>query len=755
MGAADQSEGACSSKGRRVAVIGAGVAGLTAAHELAVRGFEVTVFEQGGGDAIGGKARSFMVEVPKQPAHKATDLTIDRLVPATSGPSTGGGHKAVRLPAEHGFRFFPGFYRYVIDSMERTPDGRGKTAADHLVSLAEATIGRSGSNGAKARRVSIPLPTQHGRPRWTAVAATLGASVAMPDLQGRQWIQFGRDSLSFAASLARVITSGEERYWGELEARSWSEYIATYRMHKESQALFGTGLTRTFVATQAEAMSARTGATILLQLLYDIGFPERHPTAGPVAADRVLDGPTSDVWLTPWRTYLETAVASSGPPAWEKHTPVAFTTSTRVVQVHVDEAGVVTGIDTDDGPKPPSDGVDEQPAPEDGAVDDGAEPNPCAPDSVHREDFDWYVLAVPAEGVMELLVRSPSLALGAPKLRGVFSLEAAWMNGVLFYLRKKVSRFPAGHVICLDSPWALTVVDQTQAWDTATAKALVRDHGFETLLSVDVSNWDAPGLYHHIPARFRQPLGTSVRKEVWRQLRDHFPDLPKETPPGVVDPGVTIGGQPLRNLIAQSASVSATHTVGDLKDMSEGDQRDLRDLVAANAASSATHRVDDLRDATEADLRASNAEPLLVNTVGSWDHRPQVDVDLRNLFIAGDYVQSSTDFASMEAANESARLAVDHICKRATCAGHIPVTGYDEVGSAVELDRHRPYESGLVEPEAPWFARPRDKARRFDERVAYPLGWKAPLWAPLAGWVIGGGVDAFKAARKRRLKGSG
>src|SRR3569623_2295814 len=70
----------------RVAVLGGGVAGLTAAHELAERGFEVTVYEAR--ERLGGKARSF------------------------PGPGAD-------LPAEHGFRFFPGFYKHVPDTMRR------------------------------------------------------------------------------------------------------------------------------------------------------------------------------------------------------------------------------------------------------------------------------------------------------------------------------------------------------------------------------------------------------------------------------------------------------------------------------------------------------------------------------------------------------------------------------------------------------------------------------------------------------------
>src|SRR5829696_6726206 len=75
-----------------VAVLGGGVAGLTAAHELAERGFSVTVYEAR--DRLGGKARSLPV------------------------PGSGTGVRA-DLPAEHGFRFFPGFYKHVPDTMRR------------------------------------------------------------------------------------------------------------------------------------------------------------------------------------------------------------------------------------------------------------------------------------------------------------------------------------------------------------------------------------------------------------------------------------------------------------------------------------------------------------------------------------------------------------------------------------------------------------------------------------------------------------
>src|SRR4029079_11201081 len=78
---------------KRVAVLGGGMAGLTVAHELVERGFEVTVYER---NVLGGKGRSIPV----------------------AGTAAGGRRD---LPGEHGFRFFPGFYHHVPDSMRRIP----------------------------------------------------------------------------------------------------------------------------------------------------------------------------------------------------------------------------------------------------------------------------------------------------------------------------------------------------------------------------------------------------------------------------------------------------------------------------------------------------------------------------------------------------------------------------------------------------------------------------------------------------------
>ena len=57
----------------------------------------------------------------------------------------------------------------------------------------------------------------------------------------------------------------------------------------------------------------------------------------------------------------------------------------------------------------------------------------------------------------------------------------------------------------------------------------------------------------------------------------------------------------------------------------------------------------------------TNAEPLLINHVGSLALRPEAHTEIGNLFLAADDVRTYTDLATMEAANEAARRATNAI----------------------------------------------------------------------------------------------
>ncbi|GGU11341.1 hypothetical protein GCM10010244_42050 [Streptomyces coeruleorubidus] len=54
-----------------------------------------------------------------------------------------------------------------------------------------------------------------------------------------------------------------------------------------------------------------------------------------------------------------------------------------------------------------------------------------------------------------------------------------------------------------------------------------------------------------------------------------------------------------------------------------------------------------------------NREQLLVHPTGTLGNRPTARTKVPNFFLAGDYVRTDVDLASMEGANESARHAVN------------------------------------------------------------------------------------------------
>jgi uncharacterized protein with NAD-binding domain and iron-sulfur cluster len=177
------------------------------------------------------------------------------------------------------------------------------------------------------------------------------------------------------------------------------------------------------------------------------------------------------------------------------------------------------------------------------------------------------------------------------------------MNGIQFYLGRDVP-LVHGHAIYLDSPWALTSVSQRQFW-TGIDLSRYGDGRVRGILSVDISDWEAPGVVLGKPAR--ECTAGEIKEEVWTQLKQHLND----SGPALID----------------DADVLAWFLDPDIEFPNPGN--------------------------------ATNAEPLLINTSGSLQYRPEAQVELENLFVASDYVRTYTDIACMEAANEAARRAVN------------------------------------------------------------------------------------------------
>ena len=261
-----------------VAVLGGGVAGLSAAHELAERGFAVHVYERK--PVLGGKARS--IDVPN---------------------SGGNGRKP--LPGEHGFRFFPGFYKHVTDTMRRIPYGAHGSTFDNLSVATRFLLARAGQTELTwvAR---YPSNLEDFRAFLVEMLTPLGVPL---------------DELTFFISrLLIVATSCPERRLAEYERIPWWDFIAAARMSKAYQSDLGQGLTRSLVAMRAEESSTRTVGTTQLQLLYGLISPDH-------VFDRLLSGPTNDVWIYPWTQHLEKL-------------GVTFHRGARVTGIETDEAGL-------------------------------------------------------------------------------------------------------------------------------------------------------------------------------------------------------------------------------------------------------------------------------------------------------------------------------------------------------------------------------------------------------------------------------
>ena len=180
------------------------------------------------------------------------------------------------------------------------------------------------------------------------------------------------------------------------------------------------------------------------------------------------------------------------------------------------------------------------------------------------------------------------------------------MNGIQFFLGTDVPIAP-GHTIYLDSPWALTSVSQKQFWPTVDLSTR-GDGTVRGIVSVDISDFFAEGMNGK---RAVDCTRDEIAIEVWEQLKRSLNTAGKEV----------------------------------LKDAN------LRYWFLDP----------DIVDEPGSPLRRTNTEPLLVNYVDTWRLRPDATTTIPNLFIASDYVRTYTDLATMEAANEAARRAVNGI----------------------------------------------------------------------------------------------
>lgn len=411
---------------KTIAILGGGVAGLTAAQELAERGFRVTVFERE--EIFGGKARS--LHVP--------DTSVDGRRP---------------LPGEHGFRFFPGFYRHIDDTMRRIPFGQNERGvADNMVPATEALLARANGDELVMPAHVPDTPEDIEKLIDAAFGNQLGFSAS--------------ETIYFARRMFTFLTSCDERRLNEFDRVSWWDFISAEQHSTGYQRFLGQGITRSLVAMKAEISSTRTIATIYTQMMANLFSPFEW-------SDRLLDGPTNDVWIDPWVDYLD-------------QLGVDLRLGARIDSIECDGERC-TGVQvTEDG-------------------------------QTRTVDADHYIAALPVEAIKPLL--TPELLEAAPQLAGVHNLETRWMNGIQYFLDQDVP-LVRGHGIFLDSPWAITTISQAQFWENYDWSG-IGDGRVDGIISVCVSDWDTEG---HNGKKAKHCTAQEIADEVWTQMELHLND---------------------------------------------------------------------------------------------------------------------------------------------------------------------------------------------------------------------------------------
>lgn len=417
---------------KKVIVIGGGVAGLSAAHELVERGFEVEVYEKNKVYA-GGKARSVEVEGTENPK---------------SGKS---------LPGEHGFRFFPGFYRHITDTMKRIPfsgpGDKARTCYDNLVPTSRIML---------ARYAEPELITVANFPR-----SITEFKVLLKFVKDFENCGLSKAEISlFKAKVLQLMTSCRERRNDEYEQLGWWEYMDASQQSVLFQHLLVGGMVRTLVAAQAKTASTKTGGTVFLQLLLNMATPG-------VNTDRVLNGPTNERWLKPWLEYL-------------RGKGVKYYFAQHALHFNLDK-GCISSVAVKD-----QEGV------------------------LKTVTGDYYLLAVPVERAAEIAAKSTGLFDADDNLSYLKDLaeNVSWMNGIQYYLNEDVA-INTGHVIYSDSEWAVTSISQRQFWGNYDFSDRFNGR-VKGIVSVDVSDW----LHTTFDGKLAKDCSREeIRTYVWEQMK--------------------------------------------------------------------------------------------------------------------------------------------------------------------------------------------------------------------------------------------
>lgn len=448
------------------------------------------------------------------------------------------------LPGEHGYRFFPSFYKNTFALMRRTPilDEMGMetydTVFDNLIMPPATTFAKDGdflkfqlnrgSHSASAMQQNME-----------ATGKFFGACAKDGQLFMNRMLKFATSCqarrklyermswLEFAYGRSEFDEPEPEKMMEKINAGEGRPYSKSYQqvIRKMPQAL---------VAMKAGESDARSFGVCTLQMFKDY-------TGDPNDVDRVLDGPTSGAWLQPWKRYL-------------KHRGVNFF------------VGDITGLEWSENSKvilPEVNGP--------GWYSDT--PRSERPVVPFKEEASYYILAIPFQYVGAILQKFVAEA-GADKLDGdlktlldyyeftnsgaepeppndntpwhiprdergrplnLFVQPLRDFSGIQFFWDRRV-QIQGGHTYYFDAEWGLTSLPEAFLWRTQPS----RSGGYLGQMSIDLGDPYAPWPTDDTKAadpsdRFhpRWTFGESksiwqsteyqIAENTWRQIRESLP----------------------------------------------------------------------------------------------------------------------------------------------------------------------------------------------------------------------------------------
>ena len=279
-----------------VAVFGAGIAGLTAAHELAERGFKVTVHEAAADDRRRAGAPKESVPPVRLGGMAATQfVSDDELRPFPEVQTST--RASAPVVGEHGFRFFPAYYLHIYDTLRRIP------VYDDDDNETERTVYDNVGGSSRKRAPHRTAGRRSCTPRGAANTARSAWFVPGNDA-GRQHAVRSRH---FYERMVRYLVTSPLRREDELEEISTYDYFRGLDVNTGQHQFHYSDafddqlqrMPRILAAFDSRRGDARTNLNTFIQLNMLL---DRYDTK----ADGVLNGPTTIAWFDHWYTYLTT-----------------------------------------------------------------------------------------------------------------------------------------------------------------------------------------------------------------------------------------------------------------------------------------------------------------------------------------------------------------------------------------------------------------------------------------------------------------